>query len=200
MSIFDLSSPLSLAAALQDCELELPSGATVTITEVDAYKKAENDKPSYRAMFEMSPGDVYTPNVMGHPMFLIVCRDGKETGGCVRIRAISSNEETIQGAGRVGNFIGFEHAQTGRIIERAGLPLLLQLQGSLSPKKVKTSKSTQAKKPKGPLSSTLTASYMNQLTAKYREVAQSNDDLSTWLESVRATHNTEVKLKRFLGL
>lgn len=205
MSLFSVRSPSALASSLLNQQLELPDGRVCTITSVDAFEHTKNDTPTYRAMFSMAPGDVFTPSVMGHPMFLIVCYDGQKIGGCVRVTGLTDAAGNgCTGSGKVGKFVGFSHKQTGKIVERGGgQPLLLQMTGTLTPSVVTSAtpkkETAKTRKNSSVLLSGVAGKYLTELSEKYRAIATPEDTFNNWLDKIRAEHNTEAKLKKFLA-
>lgn len=203
MSLFAIKSPTQLAQALVGKLLELPDGQICEITGADGFTWAENQKPVYRDLLHMGIADVFTPVVSGHPMFLIVCMDGTQIGGCVRITGLTNGPNiTVEGAGRIGKFVGFSHKQTGRIIERGERPLLLHMDGSLSPQATSDDapkKSRGKKKSAGPLPDKIVQRHMERLTIKYTRVATSTDTFDVWIQNVRTEHPTEAALNRYLN-
>ncbi len=194
MSIFD-QDVHSLGPDLRGRELELPGGTVVCIEEADVYSRETNEKGVYKPLLEMNPGEVFVPKVMGHPMILIAAKDGGQLGGCVRLKVISTPEHgTVSGGGRVGRFVGvMEHKACGRVREREGEPLLLEIDGVMEPTR------PDPKPPKHPLPERIVSRYMSRLSKLFMELGDTAPEFDPWLEDVRDKHRTESALLGFLG-
>jgi len=196
MSLFDAVAGI-LASNLLNRELELPNGQVVTIIETNHYTREENAKGSYAPILDMDPSRVFSPRIMGHPMFLIACWDrvsGEDVlGGCVRISAIDTDTHgVISGAGRVGRAVGFtQHKQMGQVTERQGAPLLLSIIGVVKPDIVLSG----AVK----LSARVMAKYMEPLTHRYLQDG-GKFSMVDWMEKLEDEHKTEPALRTYLGL
>ena len=185
-----------LASQLQGRELQLPDGRVVTITQTEAYPRADNDRGVYKPMLDMRPGQVFVARVQSAFTFLIVALDGKLSGACVRIIGIDTPEAgEIEGGGRVGKYVGFtEHRQVGRIEERAG-KLKLVMEGTLFPEVPATNGGSKVK-----LTDRVLGRYADALGAHFMAHAQTGESYDDFLTRIKTEWDNEAELKKQLGI
>ena len=120
-----------------------------TIVEAQGFSRKQNDAGLYRPLLEMAPGTVYFARHRNALLFLIACKDGQGTGGCVLIREILDQESAVHsGPGAVSAALGVEdHGATGTITERADGDLVLTVLHSEPKKNGRKPKADSDKKP-----------------------------------------------------
>lgn len=194
-SLFDLDVS-ELAEQLVGYELVLPDGRIVTITQTDTFSRTKNDKPNYREMFGMRPGQVFVPRIMGSYMFLVVALEGDLSGACVRIVGIDTDETgEITGSGRVSKYIGFNaHKQTGMIVEAKG-KLALAMREVLTPKIPSTNGGTKVK-----LTDRVLRRYADELAVVFMQQARAEETYDEFISRVKREWQTEAELKRRIQL
>jgi hypothetical protein len=196
-----LSKPLfqlnvdELASSLQGQDLELPDGRIIKILHTDFYTRSENEKGSYKPMLEMEAGRVYVPRIMNAFLFLIVALDGIHSGACVRVINIQTQTGIIKGPGRVGKWIGFNtHQKTGRLLEREEQPLLLIMEGILTPEIPPVQETLLI-----PLTDNLLSKYTDQLAAHFMS-ERLDESYEGFLERIKREWKTEEELKKHLTI
>lgn len=195
-SIFKLDFT-HLAQELLGREIELPDGRVVTITQTDPFDRKSNEKGIYKPMLQMQPGQVFVARVQGAFMFLIVALGNKLSGACVRIKGLDTPEAgEIEGGGRVGKYVGFnEHRQIGRIQERLGKPLLLIIDGVLTPEVPATNGGSKVK-----LTDRILTRYADQLGTYFMRNAREGESYETFLERIKTEWGTLAQLEQTLGI
>ena len=184
-----------LAQALQGQELELPDGKIIKILRTDFYTRTENDKGIYKSMLDMEAGRVYVPRVMNAFLFLIVALDGIHSGACVRVTSIQTQTGIIKGPGRVGKWIGFNaHQQTGRLVEREGKPLLLSMEGVLTPEILPVQETVLI-----PMTDSVLSKYTDHLAIHFMS-ERLDEAYEEFLERIKREWITEDELKKRLGI
>ena len=124
-------------------------------------------------------------------LFLIVAL----SGACVRVTSIQTPTGMIKGPGRVGKWIGFTtHQQTGHLLEREGKPLLLSMEGILTPEIPPVQET-----PLTILTDAVLSKYTDQL-AVYFMSAQLTESYEDFLERIKQEWKTEEELKKRLTI
>ncbi|MBI2473405.1 hypothetical protein HYV70_02535 [Candidatus Uhrbacteria bacterium] len=193
-SLFQLTVQ-ELAKILQGQDLELPDGRVIKILKTDYYTRTENEKGSYKPMLNMEPGSVYVARIMNAFLFLIVALEGTDSGACVRVTSIQTQNGIIKGPGRVGTWIGFNmHQQTGRLMEREGKPLLLSMEGVLTPEILPVQKTVLI-----PITDSVLSKYTDHLAIHFMS-ERLDEAYEEFLERIKREWITEDELKKRLGI
>ncbi len=191
-SLFQLTVQ-ELTKILQGRDLELPDGRVVKILHTDYYTRTENEKGSYKPMLNMEPGSVYVARIMNAFLFLIVALEGTDSGACVRVTSIQTQNGIVNGAGRVGTWIGFNmHQQTGRLLEHENKPLLLSMEGVLTPEIPPAQEIALI-----PLTDSVLSKYTDQLAVHFMS-QRLNESYENFLERIKQEWKTEDELKKRL--
>lgn len=197
MSIFDACDFRTLPAALRGRTVHLPDGRDIILRKVSGFGRKENDTPSYRPMFDMNPGDVFVPRVMASFIWLVVCKDGADTGGCVAVEEIEADGQVIKGKGRVASAVGFSvHRTTGRLIEELDNSLTLSVSGALSPS-LPASKKPGSHGRRKLLSQAIVKRHMGKIVDRFNADPKGKS-LEDFVDEVRRACQTEDDLEQFL--
>ena len=141
----------------------------VTIMDAQGYPRSENDTGVYKPVVDMQPGEVFVPRHRNAFLFLIACKDGENTGGCVLVREIELDGHLYKGPGTVTQALGIQtHAATGKLHEREIGELSLSMDGVAPPADPPRDKAAKARK----MSEALLSKHMPNIVKAWKKSSQ----------------------------